>query len=51
MIRKENSAILKGNKEMQQEINNQKEADPKTIEKLIVAFLYCGLIKHDKKNQ
>ena len=40
----------KGNKEMQQKINNKKEAEPKTIEKLIVAFLYSGLIKHDKKN-
>jgi hypothetical protein len=34
---------------MQQEVNNQKEADPKTIEKLIAAFLTSGLIKHDKK--
>ena len=50
MIRKENSEILKGNIEIQQEINNQKEADPKTIEKLIAAFLTSGLIKHDKKN-
>jgi hypothetical protein len=50
MIRKENSEILKGNIKMQQKINNQKKADQKTIEKLIVAFLASGLIKHDKKN-
>ena len=40
----------KENNKMQKKMNNSKEADPKTIEKRIAAFLTSGLIKNDKKN-